>query len=191
MNTCVSLASSCWTHRVRRRLRGPSYSQTRETGNDHNPTSRVDEENSLYHHLGQSERRSQRTDRRLVRHWDIPRTQIWGCRYEEIAAPYLHFTELGYEVVLSSVKGGEIPIDPGSLAEGFKTEAVDLFLKNGAMSVTNPNKLAFSRDGCCSTQVQSRSFRDVCWRFRCRLCSGRSGCDVRHAREFLCRQDPE
>eukprot|EP00210_Caulerpa_lentillifera_P003085 g2947.t1 len=56
--------------------------------------------------------------------------QPTGVWYEELAAPYNYFTSLGYEVVLSSIKGGKIPIDPASLAEGFKTEDVDLFLEN-------------------------------------------------------------
>ena len=55
-----------------------------------------------------------------------------GLRYEEIAAPYNHFVDKGFDVVLSSVKGGEIPIDPTSLAEGFKTADVERFLQNGA-----------------------------------------------------------
>ena len=76
------------------------------------------------------------TNRRLVQESRnltlIPLFTLYGVRYEEIAAPYNHFVDKGFDVVLSSVKGGEIPIDPGSLAEGFKTADVERFLQDGA-----------------------------------------------------------
>jgi len=45
-----------------------------------------------------------------------------GLWLEEFAAPYLAFREKGYEIVVASPKGGAVPIDKGSMAEGFFTE---------------------------------------------------------------------
>jgi len=46
-------------------------------------------------------------------------TGVWS---EEVTGPYYVFTEAGCEVSLASVKGGKVPVDQFSLAEGFKTE---------------------------------------------------------------------
>jgi len=45
-----------------------------------------------------------------------------GLWLEECAAPYYKFKEAGFEVVLASTAGGPVPIDAGSLGEGFFTE---------------------------------------------------------------------
>lgn len=47
-------------------------------------------------------------------------TGVW-C--EEAAAPYLQFQTAGHEVVLVSPNGGKIPVDAGSLKDGFYTDA--------------------------------------------------------------------
>jgi putative intracellular protease/amidase len=47
-----------------------------------------------------------------------------GCWAEELAAPYYIFKDAGAHVDVVSIKGGPIPIDKGSLAEGFVTDHV-------------------------------------------------------------------
>ena len=44
-----------------------------------------------------------------------------GLWLEECAAPYYLFKEKGYTVEIISPNGGAIPIDAGSLGEGFYT----------------------------------------------------------------------
>ena len=43
-------------------------------------------------------------------------------------APYYQFKNAGYEVVVSSPAGGPIPIDAGSMAEGFFTADAKKFM---------------------------------------------------------------
>lgn len=47
-------------------------------------------------------------------------TGFWA---EEMAAPYYLFTAAGAELTLASPKGGQAPVDPGSLEPAFLTEA--------------------------------------------------------------------
>lgn len=66
-------------------------------------------------------------------------TGVW---LEELAAPYNMFTESGFNVTLASIKGGPIPIDAGSLADGFMNDGCRAFLHSqaamGAMSHSKP-----------------------------------------------------
>jgi len=55
------------------------------------------------------------------------KTGLW---LEELAAPYLVFRDAGLEVTIASPKGGEAPIDPGSLTEASQTEDTRRFLQN-------------------------------------------------------------
>lgn len=50
-----------------------------------------------------------------------------GCWLEELAAPYYVFKDSGYDVTISSVKGGPVPMDPSSLAENFQSESTRKF----------------------------------------------------------------
>lgn len=52
------------------------------------------------------------------------KTGLW---MEELAAPYYVFKDTGYGVVIASPKGGNPPVDPGSLAEGMRGAVVDRF----------------------------------------------------------------
>jgi len=54
--------------------------------------------------------------------------KIGGLWLEELAAPYFILEEAGFDVTVASVKGGKIPVDPNSLAEGFKTSDCEKFL---------------------------------------------------------------
>lgn len=51
-------------------------------------------------------------------------TGIW---MEELAAPYHAFKDAGYGVLIASPKGGQPPVDPGSLATGMRGAVVDRF----------------------------------------------------------------
>jgi len=46
-------------------------------------------------------------------------TGVWS---EECTGPYYHFVDNGCVVTICSIAGGDIPIDPGSLADNFKTD---------------------------------------------------------------------
>ncbi len=52
-------------------------------------------------------------------------TGVW---IEELASPYYEFEAAGYDIVIASPAGGPIPIDSGSLGEGFFTEEAKRFL---------------------------------------------------------------
>jgi len=53
------------------------------------------------------------------------KTGLW---LEECAAPYYAFKGAGYDVEIASPLGGPVPIDSGSLGEGFLTDACKKFL---------------------------------------------------------------
>ena len=55
-------------------------------------------------------------------------TGVW---IEELAAPYYEFKDRGFEVVLGSMAGGPVPIDAGSMGEGFFTDAAKKFMHDG------------------------------------------------------------
>ncbi|KAG6556501.1 hypothetical protein Mapa_001827 [Marchantia paleacea] len=57
-------------------------------------------------------------------------TGLWA---EELVAPYYIFKEAGAHVDIISVKGGKIPLDEGSLAEGMVTPEVKTFLKEDSL----------------------------------------------------------
>lgn len=63
-----------------------------------------------------------------------------GLWLEEAAAPYYAFLDKKYEVVMASTAGGPVPIDAGSMGEGFFTEACKKFMHDpaavGALSHT-------------------------------------------------------
>jgi len=53
------------------------------------------------------------------------KTGVW---LDEIAAPYLAFRKAGYDITVASPAGGAIPIDAGSLGEGFLTDDGKTFM---------------------------------------------------------------
>lgn len=55
-----------------------------------------------------------------------------GLWLAELAEPYYVFTEAGFDVTIASVEGGSIPIDAGSMAEGFFTEDSKKFMVDAA-----------------------------------------------------------
>jgi len=50
-----------------------------------------------------------------------------GFWLEELAAPYYVFKDAGAEIVLTSPKGGEPPLDPKSNESGFQTDSTRRF----------------------------------------------------------------
>ena len=62
------------------------------------------------------------------------RTGLW---LEELAAPYWVFRDAGLEVEVASMRGGEIPVDPRSIADSARQVAsVDRFLRDKAAAGT-------------------------------------------------------
>lgn len=52
-----------------------------------------------------------------------------GCWLEELAVPYTLFQKKGYQVVLASPAGGEIPLDAASLSGDFFTPVCQAFMQ--------------------------------------------------------------
>jgi putative intracellular protease/amidase len=58
-----------------------------------------------------------------------PDGEATGVWLEELAVPYLHLRDAGFDVTVVSVEGGKLPVDPRSLAErGENPEPVERFL---------------------------------------------------------------
>lgn len=56
------------------------------------------------------------------------KTGLW---LEELAAPYYVFKEVGAEITVASPKGGQVPVDPKSMAIVIATRNTKRFLKDG------------------------------------------------------------
>ncbi len=51
-----------------------------------------------------------------------------GLWIEELAVPYYQFKNAGYDVVITSVAGGPVPIDKSSMIGGFFDDASKQFM---------------------------------------------------------------
>jgi len=61
------------------------------------------------------------------------KTGLW---LEELAAPYYVFKEVGADITVASPKGGQVPVDPKSMAIVIATRNTKRFLKDGeAMNI--------------------------------------------------------
>ena len=60
-----------------------------------------------------------------------------GLWLEEYAAPYVTFVQAGYDVVVKSIEGGQVPLDPNSLPEEEKLE-----WQEAQSILTNTDKLS-------------------------------------------------
>jgi len=67
-----------------------------------------------------------------------------GFWIEEFAAPYYMFKDAGYEVTLSSPKGGQPPIDPSSESEDAQTESTKRFYNDKETQETLSSTLQLS-----------------------------------------------
>lgn len=54
-----------------------------------------------------------------------------SCRAESLFAAYYFFVRKGYEVTITSVKGGKLPIDPRSVVTPYLTTTVKKGLTDG------------------------------------------------------------
>lgn len=67
-----------------------------------------------------------------------------GFWIEEFAAPYYMLKDAGYEVTLSSPKGGQPPIDPSSESEDAQTESTKRFYNDKEIQETLASTLQLS-----------------------------------------------
>lgn len=67
-----------------------------------------------------------------------------GFWIEEFAAPYYMLKDAGYEVTLSSPKGGQPPIDPSSESDDAQTESTKRFYKDKETQETLSSTLQLS-----------------------------------------------
>ena len=66
-----------------------------------------------------------------------------SCRAESLFAAYYFFVRKGYEVTITSVKGGKLPIDPRSVVTPYLTTTVKKGLTDGTF-VSPPPPPPFS-----------------------------------------------
>src|SRR5581483_2849599 len=69
------------------------------------------------------------------------KTGVW---LEELAAPYYVFKEVGANITLASPKGGQVPLDPKSLAIIIATRSTRRFLKDEEAMDTLSNSMVLS-----------------------------------------------
>jgi len=65
-----------------------------------------------------------------------------GAWSEEITGPYYTFVDMGFDVTVCSIDGGDIPIDAGSLSDQFKTENDKRMIDAGSKPLKGTKKLA-------------------------------------------------
>lgn len=68
-------------------------------------------------------------------------TGLWA---EELVAPYYHFKQHGYEVIIASIKGGEIPFDDTSLNPPYLTKECEKFLLDDEVMPKVENSVVFT-----------------------------------------------
>ena len=61
-----------------------------------------------------------------------------SCRAESLFAAYYFFVRKGYEVTITSIKGGKLPIDPRSVVTPYLTTTVKKGLTDGTLLVFQP-----------------------------------------------------
>lgn len=80
----------------------------------------------------------------VTSHSSINAQRSTGVWFDEFAAPYAIFKSQGYDVTVASPKGGQTPIDPGSLPdEGGRlehAEALRMLETTQAISSIDPNE---------------------------------------------------
>ena len=98
-----------------------------------------------------------------------------GLWLEELACPYYLFKEAGHEVTVTSVSGGAIPIDAGSMGAGFFTDACKKFLHDpeavGALchtlSITDCKASSYDvvyvagGHGCCTDMADNNNLTSI------------------------------
>ncbi|MDQ0159425.1 type 1 glutamine amidotransferase domain-containing protein [Alkalibacillus salilacus] len=66
----------------------------------------------------------------LTNHETITEDHKTGLWLEEFAVPYLKFLEQGYDVKVTSVVGGKVPLDPNSIEDRPEWKAAETALEN-------------------------------------------------------------
>lgn len=66
----------------------------------------------------------------VTNHTEITNDHKTGLWLEEFAVPYLVFKEKGYNVKVTSIEGGEVPLDPNSIEDKPEWKAAENELKN-------------------------------------------------------------
>lgn len=69
-------------------------------------------------------------------------TGVW---LEEVTTPYYAFIDAGYEVVVASPQGGQMPIDPRSLQPGSVTESVKRYQQDPAAQMLFANTIPLAQ----------------------------------------------
>lgn len=67
-----------------------------------------------------------------------------GNWFDEVATPYYKFLKAGFDVIISSTKGGEAPIDPFSYEDLFMTDNTHRFQKDDIAQRALANTLSFN-----------------------------------------------
>lgn len=65
-----------------------------------------------------------------------------GFYWEELATPYWHLRDAGYQIDIASVKGGTPPADPGSDSEDSRPQSVQRFMDDATAMETLKNTQA-------------------------------------------------
>ncbi|MET3684071.1 putative intracellular protease/amidase [Alkalibacillus flavidus] len=68
----------------------------------------------------------------LTNHTTITDDHKTGLWLEEFAVPYLEFLANGYDVKVTSIQGGEVPLDPNSIEDRPEWKAAETALKDTA-----------------------------------------------------------
>ena len=76
-----------------------------------------------------------------------------GVWLEELATPYYAFLAAGFDVTVASVLGGPIPIDAGSMGEGFFTDAAKRFLHDPAAVGAMCHSVAVDAGACAGADA--------------------------------------
>ncbi|GAA0450907.1 type 1 glutamine amidotransferase domain-containing protein [Alkalibacillus silvisoli] len=66
----------------------------------------------------------------LTNHTEITNDHKTGLWLEEFAVPYIKFIEQGYDIKVTSIEGGEVPLDPNSIEERPEWKAAETALKD-------------------------------------------------------------
>jgi putative intracellular protease/amidase len=76
-----------------------------------------------------------------------------GAWLEEVAAPYYVFTEAKYAVDFASPKGGKVPLDAGSLADGMLTDLAKKFQTDATATAKLDGSLALTAELATSYDI--------------------------------------
>lgn len=89
-----------------------------------------------------------------------------GCWVEEVAAPFFEFKKAGFDVVITSIKGGEVPFDEASLNPPALTSVAEKFLlDDAAMKMVTESRAIAEHDADHFDAVFLPGGHGTCWDF--------------------------